>query len=75
MPQVYASNHMKQQRNYVHYKRNKAKIALAEKARARFSSGSSSGLHSALASPSQSVKADALLLVIRIKGKNESTTP
>ena len=33
MPQVFASNHMKQQRNYVHYKRNKAKIELAEKAR------------------------------------------
>ena len=32
MPEVFVSNQMKQQRNYVKYKRNKNKIALAEKA-------------------------------------------
>lgn len=74
MPQVYASNHMKQQRNYVHYKRNKARIELAEKARQRFS-GASTALHGALAGPSGTVKADSLLLVIRIKGYNDGTTP
>jgi len=74
MPQVFASNHMKQQRNYVHYKRNKAKIELAEKARSRFS-GSSTGLHGALSGPTDTVKADSLLLVIRIKGYNDGTTP
>ena len=31
MPEVFVSNHMKQQRNFVHYKRQKAKIALSER--------------------------------------------
>ena len=36
MPEVFVSNHMKQQRNFVHYKRNKNKIATGEKAAEKF---------------------------------------
>jgi len=31
MPEVFVSNHMKQQRNFVHYKRNKDNIRKSER--------------------------------------------
>lgn len=40
MPEVFVSNHMKQQRNYVHYKRNKNKISKGEKIAEKFKSNS-----------------------------------
>ena len=67
MPEVFVSNQMKQQRNYVKYKRSKGKIALAEKA-----SKSKNGFKQGEA-PEQRVKDDALLIVIRIKGSNNTS--
>jgi len=70
MPEVFVSNQMKQQRNYVHYKRNKSKIALAEKA----TSKKGFGFYEAATKPDRRVKENSLLLVARIKGYN-TTTP
>jgi len=36
MPEVFVSNHMKQQRNYVHYKRNKNMYTRGEEAAKKF---------------------------------------
>ena len=47
MPEVFVSNHMKQQKNYAKYKRNKAKIELAEKAMKKVN-GARQDIHSAL---------------------------
>lgn len=71
MPEVFVSNHMKQQRNYVHYTRNKKAIKQGEKAAAKFGSDALT----AIQAPSQRVTEDSLLLVIRIKGQNQGTTP
>ena len=70
MPEVFVSNNMKQQRNYVHYKRNKSRISLAEKA----SSKKGFGFYEAATNPARRVKENSLLLVVRIKGYN-TTTP
>ena len=70
MPEVFVSNHMKQQRNYVHYKRNKAKISLAEKATGKKGFEN----YEAATDPKNRVKENSLLLVLRIKGYN-TTTP
>ena len=71
MPEVFVSNHMKQQRNYVHYKRNKSKIGLAEKAANKFSKSKSSiAFYDSATDPKNRVKEYALLLVLRIKGFN-----
>ena len=76
MPEVFVSNHMKQQRNYVHYKRNKNKIGLAEKAANKFSKSKSSiAFYDSATDPKNRVKEYALLLVLRIKGFNQSSTP
>ena len=76
MPEVFVSNHMKQQRNYVHYKRNKAKINISEKASTRFSKSKSSlSFYDSATDPKYRVKEYALLLVLRIKGHNAGTTP
>ena len=66
MPEVFVSNHMKQQRNYVHYKRNKSKITLAEKANKK-------GFYKALSDPKHRVTENSLILAVRIKGFNTST--
>lgn len=66
MPEVFVSNHMKQQRNYVHYKRNKSLISRGEKAATKF--GNDAVL--TIQAPSQQVTPNSLLLVIRIKGLN-----
>jgi ribosomal protein L30/L7E len=71
MPEVFVSNHMKQQRNYVHYRRNKVRLALGEKAVA----GGKRSAFDAISHPSLQTKQDSLLLLIRIKGNNQSTTP
>jgi ribosomal protein L30/L7E len=76
MPEVFVSNHMKQQRNYVHYKRNKAKINISEKASTRFSKSKSSiSFYDSATDPKYRVREYALLLVLRIKGHNAGTTP
>ena len=71
MPEVFVSNHMKQQRNYVHYKRNKGKMAIGEKAGKKFGSDPIM----AIQAPGRQVTQNSLLLVVRIKGRNEGTTP
>ena len=73
MPEIFVSNNMKQQRNYVHYKRNKSRIELSEKAALRF--GKKEGAYTARTAPASRANENALLLVIRIKGHNQSTTP
>uniref|UniRef100_A0A7S3CJW3 Large ribosomal subunit protein uL30-like ferredoxin-like fold domain-containing protein n=1 Tax=Strombidium rassoulzadegani TaxID=1082188 RepID=A0A7S3CJW3_9SPIT len=78
MPEVFVSNHMKQQRNFVHYKRNKSKLALYKKAHEKFARKADekkffAGV--ATADPSRRVEENSLLLAIRIKGKNEAMTP
>jgi len=40
MPEVFVSNHMKQQRNFVHYKRNKKLVTLGEKINSKYGSSS-----------------------------------
>lgn len=76
MPEVFVSNHMKQQRNFVHYKRNKAKMSLSEKAAKKFSEGTSSiSFYNSATNPKHRVKEYSLLLALRIKGLNQSTTP
>ena len=76
MPEVFVSNHMKQQRNYVHYKRNKTKINISEKASKKFSDGTSSlAFYNSATDPKNRVKEYSLLLVLRIKGYNQGTTP
>lgn len=74
MPEVFVSNHMKQQRNFVHYKRQKAKIHLNERLQKEFA-GKDTLFHQATESQKSNVKEDSLLIAIRIKGKNEATTP
>ena len=71
MPEVFVSNHMKQQRNYVHYKRNKAKLANGEKAAKQFGGS----VHHQTLRPAHHVQDKSLLLVVRIKGFNSATTP
>lgn len=71
MPEVFVSNHMKQQRNYVHYKRNKNKLGRAEKASSKFGGD----LLKTAQIPSSSADTNSLLLVVRIKGLNQGTTP
>lgn len=73
MPEVFVSNHMKQQRNYTHYKRNKSRIELSEKAATRFSTKEDA--YKARTAPKSRAKEDALILVCRIKGNNAATTP
>mgnify|MGYP006104725479 CR=1 FL=1 len=77
MPEVFVSNHMKQQRNYVHYKRNKTKINISEKASKKFADGKSSiSFYNSATDPKNRVKEYSLLLVLRIKGANpQATTP
>ena len=76
MPEVFVSNHMKQQRNFVHYKRNKAKMNLSEKAAKKFSDGTSSiSFYNSATNPKHRVKEYSLLLAMRIKGLNQATTP
>ena len=74
MPEVFVSNHMKQQRNFVHYKRQKAKIVMSERLQKEFE-GKNTLFHQATESQKDHVKEDSLLVAIRIKGKNESSTP
>ena len=71
MPEVFVSNHMKQQRNYVHYKRNKNKMERGEKAAKMFNSEAID----VISRPTHQVKHNSLVLVIRIKGLNQGTTP
>jgi len=71
MPEVFVSNHMKQQRNFVHYKRNKNTYSLGEKAVARFGGSA----YKATVNPLMQAKENSLLLVVRIKGLNMGTTP
>lgn len=71
MPEVFVSNHMKQQRNYVHYKRNKNKLGRAEKASTKFGGD----LLKTAQTPGRSAEGNSLLLVVRIKGLNQGTTP
>lgn len=71
MPEVFVSNHMKQQRNFVHYKRNKNKLEVAEKASTKFGGDVIKNARA----PSQHVDNNSLLLVVRIKGMNQGTTP
>ena len=73
MPEIFVSNHMKQQRNYVHYKRNKSRIELSEKAASRF--GKKEGAYTARTAPQSRANENALLLVVRIKGYNTATSP
>jgi len=68
MPEVFVSNHMKQQRNYTHYKRNKNRLGLGEKA-------SKGDAYRAITAPSGQVEENSLVLVTRIKGRNMATTP
>ena len=76
MPEVFVSNHMKQQRNFVHYKRNKARMNLSEKAAKKFSDGTSSiSFYNSATNPKHRVKEYSLLLAMRIKGFNQATTP
>jgi large subunit ribosomal protein L7e len=70
MPEVFVSNSMKQQRNYVHYKRNKSRIDLAQKAAGK----EGFAFYDAATNPANRVKENSLLLVTRIKGYN-TTTP
>jgi len=73
MPEVFVSNHMKQQRNFVHYKRNKDKIRRSDRLAKDF--GGKNALFHEASGTMQNVKEDALLLAVRIKGRNEATTP
>lgn len=73
MPEIFVSNHMKQQRNYVHYKRNKSRIELSERAASRF--GKKEGAYTARTAPESRANENALLLVVRIKGYNTATSP
>ena len=73
MPEVFVSNHMKQQRNFTHYKRNKSRIELSEKAAAKF--GGKEGAYKARTAPNSRANEDALILIVRIKGNNAATTP
>lgn len=66
MPEVFISNHMKQQKNYSKYKRNKGKIDLVEKAQ----KGKEGTIHGGFSVPAKAVKPNSLLLVIRIKDMN-----
>jgi hypothetical protein len=78
MPEVFASNRMKQQRNYVHYKRNKLQITRAKKAHEKFASKDQKNTFfasSALHEEQHRVEQDRLILVVRIKGRNDATTP
>jgi len=74
MAEVFVSNNMKQKRNYKHYLKNKARIALSKKAHDKFSSGKE--FNSATASKDmKKVTPNSLLLAIRMKGFNSATTP
>jgi hypothetical protein len=67
---------MKQQRNFVHYKRNKNKIGISEQAAKKFSDSKSTiSFYDSATDPKNRVTEYALLLVLRIKGFNQSTTP
>lgn len=74
LPEVFVSNRMKQQRNFVHYKRQKMKIGQSEKLQKEFK-GDKMLFKQANESETDVVKEDALVLAIRIKGRNEGTTP
>jgi len=63
---------MKQQRNFVHYKRNKKAIERSELAAQKLKKEVNFGQ---TVSPKDAVKGDALVLVIRIKGYNSATSP
>jgi len=71
MPEVFVSNNMKQQRNYVHYKRNKNQMERGEKAATKFGTNA----YKAIIRPESQVDENALLMAIRIKGQNQATTP
>eukprot|EP00356_Strombidium_inclinatum_P007163 CAMPEP_0170484686 /NCGR_PEP_ID=MMETSP0208-20121228/4092_1 /TAXON_ID=197538 /ORGANISM="Strombidium inclinatum, Strain S3" /LENGTH=300 /DNA_ID=CAMNT_0010758075 /DNA_START=26 /DNA_END=928 /DNA_ORIENTATION=+ len=74
MPDVFVSNNMKQKRNYKHYLRNKSRVDLAEKAHSRYSKSQEFTPASAQ-KLQEKVRPNALLLALRIKGKNSATTP
>lgn len=63
---------MKQQRGFVHYKRNKKALELAEKAAKMLNKNTEYGQ---TINPKEAVKQDHLVLAIRIKGNNSATTP
>ena len=73
MPEVFVSNHMKQQRNFVHYKRNQDKVKRSERLAKDF--GGKNALYREGSMSATPVKEDSLLLAVRIKGRNEATTP
>ena len=58
MPEVFISNYMKQQRNFVKYKREKGKIARAEP---------KEGTGKLNLAPSEHIKPNTLVLAIRVK--------
>lgn len=67
--EVFVSNSMKQQRGFVHYKRNKSDIARAKQLQERF--GDASAVNRQATKGDGVVKSSALLLAVRIKGNTE----
>jgi hypothetical protein len=67
MPEVFTSNNMKQQRNYVHYKRRKAAFNGPK-------SHDKVDIQSFTLPKEQRVPIDVLLLVVRIK-ESRTTSP
>jgi len=57
----------------VHYKRNKSNIALCSKAAAKFNAKDNG--YASSVDPKMRVNENVLLLVVRIKGRNSTTTP
>lgn len=66
MPEVFASCTMKQQRNYVHYKRNKNKLA-------RAAGHPVEHVQSFALAPEQRVPLDVLLCCLRVKEARNAT--
>lgn len=67
--EVFVSNQMKQQRGFVHYKRNKSAITRAKQLQERF--GDASAVNRQATQGDGTVKQDSLLLAVRIKGNTE----
>jgi len=65
LPEVFASNYMKQQRNFVHYKRNKRTMSGAAE---------NSDVQTYSLAKDQRVPLNVLLLVVRIK-ESRNTSP
>ena len=57
----------------MHYKRNKGNIDLCSKAAAKFNAKDNG--YASSVDPKMRVNENVLLLVIRIKGRNSTTTP